>query len=68
MTVRELLGTLQRLPRDAELLAMEVGCEEYCQREVDEAEWQGAGHTYIWVPGGMRRPIVSPGAGRTRQA
>jgi hypothetical protein len=36
MTVRELLGTLQRLPRDAELLAMEGGCEEYCEREVDD--------------------------------
>jgi hypothetical protein len=36
MTVRELLGTRQRLPRDAELLAMEAGCEEYCEREVDD--------------------------------
>jgi hypothetical protein len=36
MTVRELLGTLQGLPRDAELLAMEGGCEEYCEREVDD--------------------------------
>jgi hypothetical protein len=36
--VRELRGTLQRLPRDAELLAMEVGCEEYCERKVDEIE------------------------------
>jgi hypothetical protein len=41
MTVRELLGTLQRLPRDAELLAMEGGCEEYCEREVDD--YLGAG-------------------------
>jgi hypothetical protein len=27
MTVRELLAELQRLPRDAELLAFEAGCE-----------------------------------------
>jgi len=36
MTVGELLVALQRLPRDAELLAMEPGCEEYCEREVDD--------------------------------
>jgi hypothetical protein len=52
MTVRELLGTLQRLPRDAELLAMEAGCEEYCEREVDEVEWQG-GRVYLHL--GARR-------------
>ena len=46
MTVRELLSTIQRLPRDAELLAMEPGCEEYCEREVDEVEWQG-GRVYL---------------------
>ena len=46
MTVREMLATLQRLPRDAEVLAMEVGCEEYCEREVDELEWQG-GRVYL---------------------
>ena len=40
MTVGELLVRMQRLPRDAELLAMEPGCEEYCEREVDEVEWQ----------------------------
>ena len=41
MTVREMLATLQQLPRDAEVLAFEASCEEYCEREVDEAEWQG---------------------------
>jgi hypothetical protein len=46
MTVRELLAELQHLPRDAELLAFEAGCEEYCEREVDEVEWQG-GRVYL---------------------
>ena len=41
MTVREMLLALQTLPRDAELLAFEAGCEDYCEREVDEVEWQG---------------------------
>jgi hypothetical protein len=36
MTVSELLIALQTLPRDAELLAFEAGCEEYCEREVDD--------------------------------
>jgi hypothetical protein len=36
MTVREMLATLQHLPRDAEVLAFEAGCEEYCEREVDD--------------------------------
>jgi hypothetical protein len=36
MTVRELLTALQALPRDAELLAFEAGCEDYCEREVDD--------------------------------
>ena len=36
MTVREMLAELQRLPGDAELLAFEVGCEDYCEREVDD--------------------------------
>jgi hypothetical protein len=52
MTVREMLVTLQRLPRDAEVLAMEAGCEEYCEREVDELEWQG-GRVYLHL--GARR-------------
>jgi hypothetical protein len=37
---------LQTLPRDAELLAFEAGCEDYCEREVDEVEWQG-GRVYL---------------------
>jgi hypothetical protein len=36
MTVREMLVALQVLPRDAELLAFEAGCEDYCEREVDD--------------------------------
>jgi hypothetical protein len=52
MTVRELLAELQRLPRDAEVLAFEAGCEEYCEREVDEVEWQG-GRVYLHL--GARR-------------
>jgi hypothetical protein len=46
MTVRELLARLQQLPKDAELLAFEPGCEQYCEREVDEVEWQG-GRVYL---------------------
>ena len=46
MTVREMLASLQRLPRDAELLAFEAGCEDYCEREVYEVEWQG-GRVYL---------------------
>jgi hypothetical protein len=36
-----LLTALQVLPRDAELLAFEASCEDYCERDVDEVEWQG---------------------------
>jgi hypothetical protein len=36
MTVQDVLTALQRLPRDAELLAFEPGCEEYCERDVDD--------------------------------
>jgi hypothetical protein len=52
MTVRELLVELQRFPRDAELLAFEAGCEDYCEREVDEVELQG-GRVYLHL--GARR-------------
>jgi hypothetical protein len=31
-----MLTALQTLPRYAELLAFEAGCEDYCEREVDE--------------------------------
>jgi hypothetical protein len=33
-----MLAKLQDLPRDAELLAFEAGCEDYCEHEVDEVE------------------------------
>jgi hypothetical protein len=33
-----MLTALQALPRDAKLLAFEAGCEDYCEREVDEVE------------------------------
>jgi hypothetical protein len=46
MTVRELLAELQRFPRDAEVLAFEASCEDYCERELDELEWQG-GRVYL---------------------
>jgi hypothetical protein len=52
MTVRDWLAVLQRLPRDAELLAFEAGYEDYCEREVDEAKWQG-GRVYLHL--GARR-------------
>jgi hypothetical protein len=29
-------GSLQQLPKDAELLAFEPGSERYCEREVDD--------------------------------
>jgi hypothetical protein len=52
MPVQDLLAALQRLPRDAELLAFEPGCEEYCEREIDEVGWQG-GRVYLHL--GVRR-------------
>jgi hypothetical protein len=52
MIVRELLAELQHLPRDLEVLAFETGCEDYCEREVDELELQG-GRVYLHL--GARR-------------
>jgi hypothetical protein len=52
MTVRDLMATLLRLPKDVEVLAFEAGCEDYCEREVDEVEWQG-GRVYLHL--GARR-------------
>jgi hypothetical protein len=46
MTLRDMLIALQTLPRDAELLAFEADCEDDCEREVDEVEWQG-GRVYL---------------------
>ena len=60
MTVRDLLAELQHLPRDLEVLAFEAGCEDYCEREVDELELQG-GRVYLHL--GARRdepPRPSP--------
>jgi hypothetical protein len=36
MTVGDLLAALRRLPWDAELLALRAGCEQECEREVDQ--------------------------------
>jgi hypothetical protein len=47
-----MLRQLQRLPQDAEVLAFEPGCEQYCEREVDEVEAQG-GRVYLHL--GARR-------------
>ena len=47
-----MLTALLALPRDAELLAFEASCEDYCEREVDEVEWQG-GRVYLH-PGARR--------------
>jgi hypothetical protein len=52
MTVRDLLTALRTFPGDVELLAFEAGCEDYCEREVDEMEWQG-GRVYLHL--GARR-------------
>jgi hypothetical protein len=52
MTVREMVRQLQQLPGDAEVLAFEPGCQEYCEREVDDVEWQG-GRIYLQL--GARR-------------
>jgi hypothetical protein len=52
MTVRELLAELQHLPRDLEVLAFEVGCDDSCEREVGELELQG-GQVYLHL--GARR-------------
>jgi hypothetical protein len=52
MTVQDMLTALQGLPRDAELLAFEAGCEDYCEREVDEVVWQGS-RLYLHL--GVRR-------------
>jgi hypothetical protein len=46
MTVRELLAELQHPPRDLEVLAFKAGCEEYCEREIDELELED-GRVYL---------------------
>ena len=60
-----MLTALQALPRDAELLAFEAGCEDYCEREVDEVDCQG-GRVYLHHPTRGRKPssaLVMPAAG-----
>jgi hypothetical protein len=52
MIVRDLLTALQVLPWDAELLAFEAGCKDYCEREVDAVEWQG---DRVYLHLGVRR-------------
>jgi hypothetical protein len=50
MTVRDMLTALQRLPRDAEVLAMGAGCERYCEIELDDVELQGDRvYLHLWV-------------------
>jgi hypothetical protein len=56
MTVEELIAKLRRMPRAAKLLALEPGCETYCEREVDDAEWVG----HPRVPASWRPPGRSP--------
>ncbi len=46
MAMDDLLTALPRLPRHTRVLAFEPGCEEYCEREIDEVEWQG-GRVYL---------------------
>ena len=47
-----MLTAVQTLPRDAELLSFEAGCEDYCEREVDEVEWHG---DRVYLHLGVRR-------------
>jgi hypothetical protein len=46
------LQQLRHLPKDAEVLAFEAGCEEYCELEVDEVEWHG---DRVYLHLGVRR-------------
>jgi hypothetical protein len=55
MTIQELLAGLQRLLRDLEILAFEAGCEDYCEREVDELEFQG-GRVYLHLGARLDQP------------
>jgi hypothetical protein len=55
MTVRDMLTALQRLPRDAEVLAMEAGCEQYCEIELDDVELRATGSICISGSGEIPR-------------
>jgi hypothetical protein len=52
VTVEELIAKLRLMPRGAELLALEPGCDEYCEREIDDVE-RTARHVYLHL--GLRR-------------
>jgi hypothetical protein len=45
-TVGELLDELRRFSRTAEVRAWEPGCEDTCERELDDVELQG-GRVYL---------------------
>jgi hypothetical protein len=69
MTVRAMLATLQRLPRDAELLAFEAGCEDYCERSSTRSSGRAAGYISISVPAETTRTAPpSPGRGLSQAA
>jgi hypothetical protein len=57
VTVRDMIAALQRLPRDAEVLAMEAGCDQYCEIELDDVELQ-RDRVYLHV--GIRRETPPP--------
>jgi hypothetical protein len=67
MTVQEMLAELQRLPRDAKLLAFEPGCEDYCEREVNEVELQGGRVPAPWGPARRAAAEVAGQANRMPQ-
>ena len=47
MTARDLLAERQHLPHDLEILACEAGCQDFCEREVDELELQGRVYLHL---------------------
>jgi hypothetical protein len=53
--------------RDAELLAFEAGCKDYCEREVDEVEWQG-GRVHLHLGARLEAKGEDPGAASCDQA
>jgi hypothetical protein len=58
MTVREMLTALQALPRGRGAAGIRGRCEDYCERAVDEIEWQGR-RVYLHL--GARRDDLSRG-------
>ena len=58
MTVRELLAGLRPSPR-ARVLAFEAGCEDYCEREVDELKLRAARSTCTLGPDATSPPAVA---------